>query len=226
MGDAIVQALPSAVVVAISPVPIVAVVLMLLAARGRVNGPAFVLGWMIGLATVGAVCLSVASGGDSGTPAERDRWISVVLVVSGVLLLLVALKQWRGRSRAGGHVIAPRWLDAFDTFSPVKAAGAGVVFSMNPKNLLLAFAGAAEIVQTGISADRQVVAYVVFVVIATMGIGTPLLIHLAMGDRSRQLLEHLKSWMIRNSAVIMAVLSFIIGVKLIADGISRLARVI
>jgi sulfite exporter TauE/SafE len=78
----------------------------------------------------------------------------------------------------------------------------------------------------GISADRQVVAYVVFVVIATMGIGTPLLIHLAMGDRSRQLLEHLKSWMIRNSAVIMAVLSFIIGVKLIADGISRLARVI
>ena len=62
MGEAIGQMLPAAVGVAISPLPIVAVVLMLVTPRGRVNGPAFVLGWMLGLAVVGAIVLGVASG--------------------------------------------------------------------------------------------------------------------------------------------------------------------
>jgi len=35
--------------VALSPVPIIAVVLMLGTPRARVNGPAFVLGWVLGL---------------------------------------------------------------------------------------------------------------------------------------------------------------------------------
>jgi len=225
MGDAIVQALPSAVVVALSPIAIVGTVLMLLTGRGRVNGTAFVLGWIVGLAIIGVVCLSIAGGGNSGEPTERDRWLSVALLAVGVLLLLVAIRQWRGRTREHNDVTAMRWLDAFGTFPPGKAAGAGVVLSVSPKNLLLAFAGVAEIVQTGISTEQQVVAYAVFVLIATLGIGTPLVIQLALGGRSRRLLEGLKNWMIRHNTLIMAALSFIIGVKLIADGLSGLARV-
>jgi hypothetical protein len=37
------------------------------------------------------------------------------------------------------------------------------------------------------------------------------------GGRSRELLDRLKNWMARNSALIMAVLLLIIGVKLIGD---------
>jgi hypothetical protein len=44
MGEAIGQVLSFAVGVAISPVPIIAVVLMLATRRGRVNGPAFLTG--------------------------------------------------------------------------------------------------------------------------------------------------------------------------------------
>ena len=54
MGEAIGQSLPLAVGVALSPVPIIAVVLMLTTPRARVNGPAFVLGWLVGLGIVGA----------------------------------------------------------------------------------------------------------------------------------------------------------------------------
>jgi Sap, sulfolipid-1-addressing protein len=56
----------------------------------------------------------------------------------------------------------------------------------------------------------------------TAGVGAPVLIYFAMGDRSRELLDRLKNWMARNSALIMAVLLLIIGVKLIGDGISAL----
>ena len=44
MGEAIGQSLPLAIGVALSPVPIIAVVLMLTTPRARANGPAFLLG--------------------------------------------------------------------------------------------------------------------------------------------------------------------------------------
>ena len=46
MGKAIGGSLPLAVGIALSPVPIIAVVLMLTSRRAKVNGPVFVLGWL------------------------------------------------------------------------------------------------------------------------------------------------------------------------------------
>src|SRR5262249_38102317 len=150
---------------------------------------------------------------------------SGVSVVLGVLLLLVALKQWRGRPHEGNEVKTPKWMEALDQFSPIKAAGAGVVLSaVNPKNLLLAVAGAAAILRMNVSMGQQVVAYVVFVLLATIGVGAPVLIYFAMGDCSRALLDRLKNWLAWNNAVIMTVLFLILGVKLIGVGIAGLSR--
>ena len=110
---------------------------------------------------------------------------------------------------------------ALDSFTPVKAAGAGVLLSgLNPKNLLLAVAGAAAIAQTGIDAGEQAIAYALFVLIATLGVGLPVALALVMGERSRELLDRLKDWLASNNAVIMAVLLVVIGAKLIGDAIS------
>ena len=68
MGQAIGGSLPLAAGIALSPVPIIAVVLMLTSRRAKVNGLAFVLGWLIGLGVVGAVVLALAgSGGASNS---------------------------------------------------------------------------------------------------------------------------------------------------------------
>jgi threonine/homoserine/homoserine lactone efflux protein len=221
MGEAIGQMLPAAVGVALSPLPIVAVVLMLVSRRGRSNGPAFVLAWIVGLAVVGAIVLSALGGaGDDGSPAS---WVSVLKVVLGALLLLTAVRQWRGRARDPSQVETPKWMEAVDTFTPAKAAGAGALLSAaNPKNALLAVAGAAAIAGTGIDGGQQAIAYALFVLIATIGVGAPVVVAFAMGDRSREPLDDLKDWMAGNNAVIMAVLLLVLGVKLIGDGISRL----
>ena len=55
MGQAIGGSLPLAIGVALSPVAIIAVVLMLTTEKARVNGPAFVLGWLIGLDAISAL---------------------------------------------------------------------------------------------------------------------------------------------------------------------------
>jgi threonine/homoserine/homoserine lactone efflux protein len=223
MGEAIGQMLPAAVGVAISPLPIVAVVLMLVSRRGRANGPAFVAGWVLGLSILGAIVLTVSSGAGASDSGEPATWVSIVKIALGVLLLLVSFREWRGRPSDRSEASMPKWMGALDTFTPVKATGAGALLSgLNPKNMLLAVGGATAIAGTGIATGRQVVAYAVFVLLATAGVGTPVVLALVMGDRSRDLLDGIKTWMAANNAVIMAVLLLLLGVKLIGDGIGGL----
>jgi threonine/homoserine/homoserine lactone efflux protein len=224
LGQAIGDFLPSAVGVAISPLPIVAVVLMLVTPRGRVNGPAFVAGWCIGLTLVGTIVLVVAGGADASTDSGPATWADVLFLILGLLLVLVAAGQWRGRPRGDADPPTPKWMGALDGFTPVKAGGSGAFLSaLNPKNLLLTLAGAVAISQTGISTGEQIGTYVVFVAIASIGVAAPVVISFAMGDRSQRILDSLKTWLARNNAVIMAVLLLIIGVKLIGDAVSGLS---
>ena len=69
----------------------------------------------------------------------------------------------------------------------------------------------------------QAIAYLVFALIGTLGVGIPVAIYFAMGTRSERLLAGLKDWMTAHNAVIMTVLCLIIAAKLIGDGISGLA---
>jgi threonine/homoserine/homoserine lactone efflux protein len=223
MNEAIGQVLPTAVGVAISPMPIVAAVLMLVSARARTNGPAFILGWIVGLAAVGTIMLLIADPAGASEDDGPATWVSWLKILLGALLLLVALRQWRGRPRGEEEPPAPKWMGAIAEFTPVKAAAAGVVLStLNPKNLLLAIAAAAAIAATGIPGGEQAVAYAIFTVIGTIGVAVPVVIYFSLGDRAPRLLGSLRAWMEHSNAVIMAVLLLVIGIKLIGDGIAGL----
>jgi Sap, sulfolipid-1-addressing protein len=92
VGEAIRQSLPLAIGVALSPIPIIAVVLMLTTPRARANGPAFVLGWLLSLGVVGAVVLALAGSGDAGQSGQPATWVSWLKLLLGVLLLVVAVR--------------------------------------------------------------------------------------------------------------------------------------
>jgi sulfite exporter TauE/SafE len=222
IGAAIGGSLPLAVGVAVSPIPIVAVVLMLTTQRARVNGPVFIAGWLAGLAVIGAIALSIAGPADASSSGAPATWVSWLKVVIGAALLLVAALQFRSRPRSGDRVELPKWIARVEEIKPLPAAGLGVVMGLNPKNLLLAVAAAAAIAQTGISGGEQAIAYAVFALIGTIGVGTPVVIYFAMGVRSEKLLADLKDWMAQHNAVIMAVICLLIGVKLIGDAITGL----
>jgi threonine/homoserine/homoserine lactone efflux protein len=224
MGQAIGQVLSFGVGVALSPVPIIAVVLLLATPEGRVNAPAFIAGWIFGLAAAGTILLLAASGAEASSNAEPAEWVSVVKIVLGILLLALAARQWRGRPRGDAEPQLPSWMRAIDTFTTPKAAGAGVVLSaLNPKNLILVVGAAAAIAQTGASTGDQAIALAVFVLLGTLGPGIPVAIYFLMRDRAKAILGGLRGWMARENTTIMAVLCLIIGAKLIGDAISALS---
>ena len=223
MGQAIGSTLPLAVGVALSPVPIIAVVLMLTSRRARSNGPAFVVGWLIGLAVIGAIVLSVAGPAGASKSGSPATWVSWVKIVLGAALLLVAVRQFRGRPKDSDEAALPKWMASIDTMKPLTVLGlAALLGGVNPKNLLLAVSAGASIAQTGISGADQAIAYAVFALIGTIGVGTPVVIYFALGDRSAKMLTALKDWMGQHNAVIMSVLCLVIGAKLIGDAISGL----
>jgi threonine/homoserine/homoserine lactone efflux protein len=221
VNGAIGQALPFAVGIALSPIPIIGVVLMLGTPRARVNGPAFIVGWIVGLAIVGTLVLLISSGADASEGGAPATWVNWLKIVLGVLLLWVALKQWRGRPRAGEEAEMPGWMSSVDHFGPGKAAAMAIALSaINPKNLVLVLGAAAAIAGAGLDAGQDTIAMAIFILIATLGPGIPVALYLVLGERSRGPLEEVKDWMSQNNSAIMAVICLLIAAKLIGDGIS------
>ncbi|WP_147796411.1 GAP family protein [Cellulomonas sp. Y8] len=223
MGEAVGQSLPVAVGVLISPMPIVAVVLMLLTPRARSNASTFLLGWVVGIAVVGAVLVLVAGAAGAAGDGTPPTWASVLKIVLGLLLVLLALRSWRTRPRGGAEPPTPGWMRAVDGFTPARAFGLAVLLGVvNPKNLLLVVSGAAAIAAATPSTGARLGALAVFVVVASLGVAAPLVVYLAGGPRAGAVLDELKTWMVQHNAAIMAVLLLVIGAKMLGDGIAAL----
>ena len=144
MGAVIGDVLPLAIGIAVSPIPIIAAILMLFSARATSTSTGFLLGWILGIVVATAVFTALAGTLKAGgEPSAVASWIKIGL---GVLLLLVGIRQWRGR---GGQHDAPKWMAAIDDFTFPKALGLGFLLSgVNPKNLIIA-AGAGLIIGSG-----------------------------------------------------------------------------
>lgn len=221
LADAFGQFLPFAIGVALSPIPIIGIVLMLGTPRARVNGPAFVAGWICALAVVGTVVLLFTDGAgadDGGSPAE---WVSVAQIMLGVVLLGVAVRQWRNRPRDRETVELPTWLAHVDRFGAGKAAGVAILMAVvNPKNLILVLGAVAAIAEAGGPPGEQALALAIFVAISSTGVVFPAGLYFALGERSERALSDLKGWMARHSGAITAVIFLVLAAKLIGDGIS------
>jgi threonine/homoserine/homoserine lactone efflux protein len=224
MGEAIGNTLPMAIGVAISPVPIIAIVLMLGTPRARSTGPAFAVGWLVGLTVVGAALLLLASGNATDEDGSPATWTSALELVFGILLLLIATRTWRTRPAPGEEAQMPKWMQAIDTFTTGKALGAGVLLSgINPKNLALTLAAATAIAQSEIPGGEQAVALALYVLLGSLTILTPVAIYFAMGTRAKATLDGLKNWMAAHNAAIMTVLLLVLGAKLVGDAITGLS---
>src|SRR4051794_33097523 len=127
MLDGVSEILTPAVGVAISPVPIIAVTLMLFSQRARSNGPAFLVGWVVALVTVSGVAYILADNADAaadGTAADTIAWGKIGF---GVLFLLLGVRTWRHRPAPGAQHEPPKWMAGIDVLKPGKALGLGLL---------------------------------------------------------------------------------------------------
>jgi threonine/homoserine/homoserine lactone efflux protein len=221
MGAVIGDLLPLALGIAISAGPISEVILMLLTPRAGAAGVGFSVGRMLGIAVVTTIVLAITNGADLGgsssEPSRAESWITLLL---GVLLLGVGAFEWRERPKSDAPAAQPKWMAAFEKLTPMKAfALAFLFFVVNPKNVLLCMAAGVVIGDAGLGIRQEVVAVVVFVVMAASTVLAPVVGYALAKERVRNPLNELKLWLQQNNATMMAVLVLVIGVALIGKGI-------
>jgi threonine/homoserine/homoserine lactone efflux protein len=224
MGQALGQLLPLAIGVALSPVPIIAVILMLFSARASSNGPAFLLGWLMGIGAVTAIALVSADAAGVSTESEASNASSWVKLSFGVLLTLGAVRQWRARPAAGEQAPMPKWMTGIDAFTAPKALGlAALLGALNPKNLLLGAAAGTTIAQADASSGERWGAWLIFVLLASLTVAIPVLYYLLGGERARGRLDNWKKWLQQNNTAVMAVVLLVLGAVLLGQSIQTVS---
>jgi threonine/homoserine/homoserine lactone efflux protein len=222
MTSVIGEILPLAIGIAISPIPIIAAILMLLSPRATRTGIGFLLGWVVGIlvaVTIFTLLSSVLPRGDSDASSPVHGIIQIVL---GAALLVLALRQWRSRPEPGVEPTLPKWMSAIDTMNAGKGFGLGFLLAaVNPKNLLLGAGAGVTIGGADLPIASAAVVIGVFTVIAAASVALPVIAYLIASERMRGPLESLRAWLVHNNATVMAVLLVVIGFVVIGKGIAN-----
>ena len=224
MGTAIGELLPLAVAIAISVTTIITTVLMLLSPEAQSRTVGLLLGCVVGVG--GAVALFAVlpsllpTQGPSGSSLEKA---AVIKIVIGVLLVVLALKQWRERPARGDRVELPKWMAGVDSIRPGKALLLGVLLSaVVPKNLLLAVSAGLILGEARLSVGQASVVIVGFTVIATSTVAAPVVANVVAPSRMRGPFERLREWLVENNVAIMVLVLLLIGVVMVGNGIASL----
>jgi threonine/homoserine/homoserine lactone efflux protein len=134
MGAVIGDLLPLGLSVAISPIPIAAVILMLLSGQAARTSTGFLAGWVAGIVVVTVVVLLLVGQAANTSAGKPSTASSVLKLVFGALALALAVRQWRERPKPGETAELPKWMSTIDSFTFGKALGLGFLLSaVNPK---------------------------------------------------------------------------------------------
>lgn len=221
MGAAIGSILASAVGVAISPVPIIAVILMLFSGAAARNSVSFLAGWIVGLLGAGLIVLAIGFAESDDGPTTVG---GVIKILIGALFVALGVKQWGSRPGPGDEAQMPGWMSSIDEFTIAKSFGMGLLLAgVNPKNLGLTIAAASTISAAGLSGGDEIIVLVVFVVLASLTVAVPVVANLIAGKKAAPTLNTMKEWLIANNATVMAVLFVVLGAKVLGDGIAVVA---
>ncbi|WP_448811633.1 GAP family protein [Agromyces bauzanensis] len=222
MGAVIGDILPLAVGIAISPIPIIAAILMLLSPRARHTSVGFMGGWVLGIAVAVTVFTLLSTVLPDRDPDAAKPVTGVIQLLLGAGLLFLALRQWRSRPAPGDEPPLPKWMSGIDAMTAWRALGLGFLLAaVNPKNLLLGAAAGLAVGSARLDIGAVVLALVIFTLIAAASVAVPVIAYLVASDRMAAPLERLRGWLVHNNATVMAVLLVVIGVVLIGKGIGN-----
>ena len=220
LNEAIGGLLPAAVAVALSPIPIVAVVLVLDSPRARVNGLAFAAGWVAGLAAVSVVVVLLA-GGASDPGSEVATGVNWFMAGIGALFVVMGVRQWKKRPKPGEAATMPGWMASIGAISPGRAILLGVALSAaNPKNLALTLAASAAIASAGLDGTDTALAVTTFVAIGSATVVGAVVFHLVAPAAAARPLAAVKQFMADNNATIMMIILLLLGAKLLGDALA------
>ena len=204
----------------VSPSTIVVFILLLATTRARVNAAAFLIGWCVSLVVV--FTASYALGGVRASQHGSGRnAVDAVEILLGIALVALAGQQWRRRDvpRTGSGV-TKKFTGHLKKLNPWQAAIVGVL----EQPWTLTAAVALLLIRHHSAVLVAFIALVVFTIVSTATVGLIFLYYSRRpGDAEARLFD-LRDRVVRAGPVLFAVVSLLVGVFLVIDGILGIVR--
>lgn len=210
----------AAIAAAISPVPIIAAILILFSAHARRNGILYLLGWVGGM----LICIGLVLVLPEDLDFRRGAVLATVSagfrIFVGLLFVAAALAVWIRRPKTGEARPLPAWTNRIAGLSGIQALllalGLAVI---NPKNLALAFSTILSIAEAGALPRQARLALGLFVFIGSLSIAIPVFYRLVAGKQADKQLQVWKEWLMVNNATVVCVVLLMMGVMIIGKGV-------
>jgi hypothetical protein len=215
--------LPLGLAAALSTVPIAVVITLLLSQRATANGIAYLVGQFVGV-----IALTLALGSGLSLLPNRqsvahDTLAGAVEILIGATLVVYGTVGALRRRKTPSEV-SQRWLRRLHTIPPRAALGFGLLLNVRPKALLLVIAAGLAIAGGDLSVTETVISSLVYAVLATSIVAGTVIAHLARPIPTARWLENARTWLGAHGQLIAMIVSILIGVVLIGNGLGRIAQ--
>ena len=220
----LISLVPMALGLALSPVPIIAVILMLFSRRAKVNASLFAATWVLSMAVLGSLAIFVLGDNEFVEQDTTKTGGSIAALIFGALFLAYGAFLWLRRPRQQDDVKIPRWLELLDDIPPYLVVGVGLTGVLfNAKNLPLFLAAVRRILAADLPLIDSFIALAIFIALASVTVVTPIVLFLAGGERMHARLERMRAWLTRYNEAILGVVFMIMGAVLVLDNAAALA---
>jgi hypothetical protein len=212
------QLLALGLLTSVTPWGIVAVI-VLLSAKSRPRGAiAFVAGWVASILLTGGLIIGTYSGARSKPGSSAGNAMLGIQFALGVLLLALAARRWRRRAATDASTTEPKWLGALDKMRPIVAFGLGMFWV----NLVLVVA-AAIAVDAELSHTDATLAYLLYALLATLGVAAILAVYYVNRARAEARLAGMRSWLTEHNAAVVSAMLAAVGLVFIVRGLIGVA---
>jgi len=192
--------------IAISPLPIAAIIAILLSRQARLNGIAYTATSIV--VTFGFTIVAALSTSSAGSASKNgdDTVVLVLGIVLSLAFLGLAIGSWVSRPKDGAEAKVPSWLSAIDLMSARKAAGLALIMGItNGKNIPLEIKAGAHIGAADLGVGPMLLVAAIFAFAASLGLVLPTLLAATGSAKIESGLRRMKAELIAHNAVIMTV---------------------
>lgn len=214
MSGVVVQLIPLALGIIMSPLAIIGVVAVLLSARARPNSLAFLAGWVLGACAAIGVTYLILSRLAVHEHHDPPLWVPILhltlalvfAVGSGIMFVASQRIKAISAERAEGAEPTPElpaMFRAISEFGSGKCFGLGVgLFVLNPVDLSCAVAAALTLRLSGLTGSVVWVISIVFVIVSVSSVAVPALFLLIRGEGAQKPLTDLRTWIATHTKVL------------------------
>jgi Sap, sulfolipid-1-addressing protein len=221
MWHALAQLLPLGLAAAVSSVPIMVTLLILVSDKRDQAALPYLLGWVIGAAALVTIATIVAGLLPDDRPRQHEELVGVLQVVIGGALALLGLTALRLRHSESATRL-PGWMTRVDSLESGPAFGVGVALNVRPKALLLMAAAGLILHTAALVAQETVIAIAFFTVVATSTVMAPVLLTYLAPTRMEPRLEAARRWLESNGPAVTAITMLVIGLLVLLLGLTHL----